>query len=250
MARACFLATTLQGFPGGISTTSNPRNIMTVSDLCFLTARELARRIREKEVSCVEVMEAHLAQIERVNPKVNAIVTLVPERAMDGAKAADAALARGDDLGPLHGLPVAHKDLVPTKGIRTTRGSPIFADWVPEEAGLIVERLRAPGALTSGQANTPAFRPRAPPATPAIAAPGLQPAAVVRGISGITGFAVDTMAVAALSQKEAAVVGSDPAITGIAVDTKAIAAFRLALNAVNAAAAIYACISRTIAANT
>ena len=130
---------------------------MTVSELCFLTARELARRIREKDVSCVEVMEAHLAQIERVNPKVNAIVTLLPERAMDGAKAADAALARGDDPGPLHGLPVAHKDLVPTKGIRTTRGSPIFADWVPEEDGLIVERLRAAGAITIGKTNTPEF---------------------------------------------------------------------------------------------
>ena len=130
---------------------------MTVSELCFLTARELARRIREKDVSCVEVMEAHLAQIERVNPKVNAIVTLLPERAMDGAKAADKALARGDDPGPLHGLPVAHKDLVPTKGIRTTRGSPIFADWVPEEDGLIVERLRAAGAITIGKTNTPEF---------------------------------------------------------------------------------------------
>ncbi|MEE8435602.1 MAG: amidase [bacterium] len=130
---------------------------MTVSELCFLTARELARRIREKDVSCVEVMEAHLAQIERVNPKVNAIVTLLPERAMDGAKAADAALARGENLGPLHGLPVAHKDLVPTKGIRTTRGSPIFADWVPEEDGLIVERLRTAGAITIGKTNTPEF---------------------------------------------------------------------------------------------
>ncbi|NIP74148.1 MAG: amidase, partial [Gammaproteobacteria bacterium] len=71
---------------------------------------------------------AHLARIERVNPQVNAIVTLLPERAMDGARAADAALARGEGAGPLHGLPVAHKDLVPTRGIRTTFGSPIYAD--------------------------------------------------------------------------------------------------------------------------
>lgn len=130
---------------------------MSSSELCFLTATELARRIREKEVSCVEVMEAHLAQIERINPKVNAIVTLLPERGLEGAKAADAAIARGDALGPLHGLPVAHKDLVPTKGIRTTWGSPLFADHVPEVDGLIVERLRAAGAITIGKTNTPEF---------------------------------------------------------------------------------------------
>ena len=130
---------------------------MSSSELCFLTATELARRIREKEVSCVEVMEAHLAQIERINPKVNAIVTLLPERGLEGARAADAAIARGDALGPLHGLPVAHKDLVPTKGIRTTWGSPLYADHVPEVDGLIVERLRAAGAITIGKTNTPEF---------------------------------------------------------------------------------------------
>lgn len=100
-------------------------------DLCFLTAVELARRIRSREVSCVEVMEAHLRQIERTNPHVNAIVTLLPEQALERARAADAALHRRDDVGPLHGLPVAHKDLVQTKGVRTTFGSPIYADFVP-----------------------------------------------------------------------------------------------------------------------
>ena len=98
---------------------------MPDSDICFLTATELSRRIRTREISAREVMETHLAQIERVNPKVNAIVTLVPEQALDMADAADKALARGDEVGPLHGLPVAHKDLVPTKGIRTTLGSPM-----------------------------------------------------------------------------------------------------------------------------
>ncbi len=135
---------------------------MSASELCFLTARELARRIREKEVSCVEVMEAHLAQIDRVNPKVNAIVTYLPERGMEGARAADEAIAkgataRGDAIGPLHGLPIAHKDIVPTAGIRTTWGSPIYADHVPEVDGLIVERLRAAGAITIGKTNTPEF---------------------------------------------------------------------------------------------
>src|SRR5262245_55727874 len=115
---------------------------MSESELCLQTAAELAGRIRAREVSCVEVMQAHLAQIERVNPHVNAIVTLLPEQALAGARAADVALARGEAVGPLHGLPIAHKDLVLTKGIRTTFGSPIFRDFVPDEDALIVERLR------------------------------------------------------------------------------------------------------------
>src|SRR5262245_61515888 len=80
-------------------------------ELCFLTASELAARIRKRQVSAREVMAAHLAQIERVNPKVNAVVTLVADRAMADAARADEAQARGAMLGPLHGLPVAHKDL-------------------------------------------------------------------------------------------------------------------------------------------
>src|SRR5690554_6124985 len=98
-----------------------------MSDLCFMTATELAARIRAREVSVTEVVRAHLAQVERVNPKVNAIVTLTAERALDEARAKDEALARGEAAGPLFGLPVAHKDLVPTRGIRTTWGSPIYA---------------------------------------------------------------------------------------------------------------------------
>src|SRR5829696_4106655 len=86
-----------------------------------MTARELVRRIQNREVSAVEVLQAHLEQIDRVNPVVNAIVTLLPERAMAAARAADAALGRGDDVGPLHGLPIAHKDTLATKGIRTPR---------------------------------------------------------------------------------------------------------------------------------
>ena len=102
-------------------------------------------------------MEAHLTQIERVNPKVNAIITLLPEQAMDGAKAADEALTRGEEVGPLHGLPVAHKDLVATRGIRTTMGSPIYKDSVPNHDELIVERLKRAGAITIGKTNTPEF---------------------------------------------------------------------------------------------
>jgi amidase len=130
---------------------------MSASELCFLSATELARRIRVKDLSAREVMEAHLAQIDRVNPKVNAIVTLLPELAMAQAKNADEALVRGEAIGPLHGLPIAHKDLVPTKGIRTTYGSRIFKDHVPDHNGLIVERLQQAGAITIGKTNTPEF---------------------------------------------------------------------------------------------
>ncbi len=126
-------------------------------ELCFSTAIELARRIRAREVSVTEVVQAHLAQIERVNPKVNAIVTLTAERALAEAREKDAALARGAVAGPLFGLPVAHKDLVPTRGIRTTYGSPIYRDHVPDQDALLVERLRAAGAITVGKTNTPEF---------------------------------------------------------------------------------------------
>ncbi|HEY6214603.1 MAG TPA: amidase [Vicinamibacterales bacterium] len=126
--------------------------------LCFETATELARRIRTRDVSITEVVQAHLAQIERVNPQVNAIVTLTAERALDEARAKDAALARGDAAsGPLFGLPIVHKDLFATRGIRTTYGSPIYRDHVPEEDALVVERTRAAGAVTLGKSNTPEF---------------------------------------------------------------------------------------------
>jgi len=126
-------------------------------ELCFLPAVELAGLLRRRELSAAELMEAHLSQIERVNPGVNAIVTLLPERAMEEARRADAALARGEEAGPLHGLPVAHKDLFWTKGVRTTFGSPIFAGFVPDADALIVERARGAGAISVGKTNTPEF---------------------------------------------------------------------------------------------
>lgn len=129
-----------------------------MTELCSLSAGELVRRITGREVSAVEVMRAHLARIEEANPRLNAIVTLLPEETLlREAERADAAVAAGEALGPLHGLPVAHKDLTLTRGIRTTFGSPIFADFVPEENALIVERLRAAGAITIGKTNTPEF---------------------------------------------------------------------------------------------
>jgi len=127
------------------------------SEICFSTAVELACRIREKELSACEVMEAHLRQIERLNPELNAIVTLHPNRALEGARAADERQARGEALGPLHGLPIAHKDLATTRGIRTTFGSRLFRNYVPTQDDLIVERLKAAGAVTIGKTNVPEF---------------------------------------------------------------------------------------------
>jgi amidase len=127
------------------------------AELCFMDAVDLARRIRARELSASEVLEAHLARIERVNPKVNAIVTLLPEPARAAARAVDAALARGEDPGPLAGLPVAHKDLAVTKGVRTTFGSPIYRDFIPDVDAIIVERLKCAGAVSLGKTNTPEF---------------------------------------------------------------------------------------------
>src|SRR5258705_12468795 len=110
--------------------------------------------MRARQVSSSEVMQAFIAQIERVNPKVNAIVTFLPEQALKAAKALD----RKKSSAPLGGLPIAYKDLVPTKGIRTTFGSPIYADHVPTENHAMVERLTAAGAITLGKTNTPEFR--------------------------------------------------------------------------------------------
>jgi len=125
--------------------------------VCALTAAEMARRLRAKEISAREVMAAHLDRIAALNPRLNAIVTLDAGRAMDRAARADEALARGEAVGPLHGLPVAHKDLQVTRGMRTTFGSPIYRDFVPDEDALLVERLRAAGAIAVGKTNTPEF---------------------------------------------------------------------------------------------
>jgi amidase len=117
----------------------------------------MARLIREGKLSARETMEAHLAHIERVNPKVNAIVTLVASEARHAAALADELQARGQPLGPMHGLPTAHKDLQPTKGIRTTFGSRIFKDFIPGQDSPLVERIKSTGAISLGKTNTPEF---------------------------------------------------------------------------------------------
>lgn len=127
-------------------------------ELCFTAARKLAQMIRVRKISATEVVKAFITQIERVNPKVNAIVTFLPELALSAARKFDRnSKSRNFKPGPLAGLPIAYKDNVPTRGIRTTFGSPVYRDNVPKEDHLIVERLSAAGAITLGKTNLPEF---------------------------------------------------------------------------------------------
>jgi amidase len=121
------------------------------------TARAMADAVRRREISARELLELHLARIAERNPQLNAVVSLDEERARAGADAADEATARGGVLGPLHGLPFAFKDTHDVAGWRTTYGSPLFADHVPDADDLVVERIRAAGAVTIGKTNVPEF---------------------------------------------------------------------------------------------
>jgi amidase len=130
---------------------------MPAEELVFLPAVEQLQRLRRRELSAHELITAYLQQIERVNPRVNAIVTLVADAALAAARQSDERRARGDNLGLLEGLPVVHKDLLETKGIRTTFGSPIYRDYVPTFDALTVQRWKQAGAITLGKTNTPEF---------------------------------------------------------------------------------------------
>jgi len=130
---------------------------MPERDLCFTPATELVKLYRTQKVSPLEVMQAVLARIDQVNPQVNAYVTVAREFALNAARAATGALKRGAKLPPLHGVPVSIKDNTPTKGIRTTWGSKIFEHHVPDEDALVVQRLKAAGAIVVGKTNTPEF---------------------------------------------------------------------------------------------
>jgi len=128
--------------------------------MIFESARKLARLLRSRKLSSVELLKAYIAQVERVNPRVNAIVTFLPEQALAEAKKLDNRRARSKSaagFGALAGLPIAYKDMIVTRGIRTTFGSPIYADHVPAQDHVLVERLRAAGVITLGKTNTPEF---------------------------------------------------------------------------------------------
>ena len=131
---------------------------MANDELSWLPATEMAGLIRRKKVSPVEIVDAVLARIEKINPKLNAFVTVTAEAARREAKAAERAVMRkGAKLGPLHGVPFSVKDLVVTKGVRTTFGTPLYRDNVPTEDAPMVERLKAAGAIMLGKTNTPTF---------------------------------------------------------------------------------------------
>lgn len=130
----------------------------TPSHIVDLTATSLSRAIHAREVSCTEVLDAYLAQVDRLNPVVNALVAMVDRDALHAQAAErDAQLACGESLGPLHGFPQAPKDIMPAAGMVTTRGSPIFAGQVSATDAVVFERMRAGGALFIGRSNSPEF---------------------------------------------------------------------------------------------
>jgi aspartyl-tRNA(Asn)/glutamyl-tRNA(Gln) amidotransferase subunit A len=130
---------------------------MNNEELCFTPATQVARMIRGKEISPVEVMQATLARAEKLNPSLNAICTPTFDAAMDAARKAEAAVMRDEPLGLLHGLPTTIKDLSLTRGVRTMSGSHVFRDRVPDMEHVHVERLRAAGAISIGKTTTSEF---------------------------------------------------------------------------------------------
>ena len=144
--------------PLSAQTTSTSQVSSGPTDICFLRAIDMVDLVRRKKLSSREIMQAHLRQIAGVNPKVNAMVTMVPEdKLLAQAAAADEALAHGKWLGALHGLPVAVKDLHETEGIRTTYGSPLHRDFVPEFDCRVVQHEKQAGAIVVGKSNVPEF---------------------------------------------------------------------------------------------
>jgi amidase len=128
-----------------------------MSDICMQGAVAIAGMLRRREVSAREVVSAHIARIEAFNPVINAVVTRTFDAAASRAATADDAMASGRTLGLLHGLPVAHKDLADTAGVRTTYGSPLFATNVPQHDALVVQRMAEAGAISLGKTNVPEF---------------------------------------------------------------------------------------------
>lgn len=126
-----------------------------MNDLVFLPAHALVKGIRERTFSSVEVLQAHLKQISQHNAKLNAIVTLDEKNAIQKAKEADLALARGESWGELHGVPVTIKDYIETANLRTTANYQPLASYIPKEDATVVRRLRAAGAIILGKTNLP-----------------------------------------------------------------------------------------------
>ena len=132
-------------------------SVSVTGEINDLSAGALALSIRSREISAREALEAHFAQIDAVNPTINAIVTMDRDSAVALARAADALTATGAELPPLHGVPMTHKDTHNTRGLRTTQGSRVFKDHTPDFDDLIVERFKAAGVVTTGKSNVPEF---------------------------------------------------------------------------------------------
>ena len=128
---------------------------MTSTDIIYRSAKSIAHAVRDREVSAVEVVQAHLDRIGEVNGRLNAVVMLCAERALDEARAADAAISRGDAVGPLHGVPMTLKDSLDTEGVVTTGGTLGRLNFVPERDSTVAARLRGAGAILLGKTNTP-----------------------------------------------------------------------------------------------
>ncbi|HEY6832958.1 MAG TPA: amidase [Pseudolabrys sp.] len=130
---------------------------MANASLTRMSAGELVALVKSREITPVEILDAHLSVIDRINPNLNAIVTLATDEARKAALAAGDAVMRGEETGPLHGLPIGIKDTTATAGIRTTHGSPLYKDHVPAEDAEAVRRLKAAGAIVVAKTNTPEF---------------------------------------------------------------------------------------------
>ena len=130
---------------------------MRDTEICYMPAVDMSQAIRTRKLSPVEVINAVVSRIEWLNPRINAYCTLLVEGARKQAQEAEAMVMRGDKLGPLHGIPIAIKDLEFTKGVRTTSGSKIYEDFIPDYDAIFVERLKAAGAIMLGKTNTPEF---------------------------------------------------------------------------------------------
>jgi len=130
---------------------------MNSSEICYMSLTDTAEAVRTKKLSPVEIMDAVLHRIEKLNPRVNAYCTLVGDSARKHAAEAETAVMKGEELGPLHGIPVSIKDLILSGGIRTTAGSRIYESFVPQQDAIVVSRLKAAGAIIIGKTNTSEF---------------------------------------------------------------------------------------------
>ncbi len=126
-------------------------------EICYMSAAEMAEVIRARKIPPVEIMDAVLSRIERLNSEINAYCTLAADSARQQAREAEIVLMKGGELGPLHGVPVSIKDLIFTRDIRTTAGSKIYENFIPQQDAIVVERLRAAGAIIIGKTNTSEF---------------------------------------------------------------------------------------------